>query len=99
MQFNAFDRLGPPGGWVREAAAALLLLGAGFGLMPLAIFAAGSASLGRYDNASAGRVYEAVYHGLGSGSAASWIVVLGPYGLYLAFRALQAWWRASARLA
>jgi len=26
-------------------------------------------------------------------------VLLGPYGLYLIFRALQLWWRASAKLA
>jgi hypothetical protein len=25
-------------------------------------------------------------------------VLLGPYGLYLLFKALRAWWRASARL-
>ena len=40
-----------------------------------------------------------LYGGLQAGSAASWIVLLGPYGLYLLFRALGLWWRASARLA
>jgi len=26
------------------------------------------------------------------------VVFLGPYGLYLLFKALRSWWRASARL-
>ncbi len=34
------------------------------------------------------------YSGLRQASIASWVVVLGPYGLYLLFRGLRAWWRA-----
>jgi hypothetical protein len=36
--------------------------------------------------------------GLREASIASWVVFLGPYGLYLLFKALRSWWRASARL-
>jgi hypothetical protein len=43
-------------------------------------------------------VYHSLYHGLAEGSTASWIVVIGPYGIYLLFKALRAWWRASAHL-
>jgi hypothetical protein len=32
---------------------------------------------------------------LGEGSAAAWAVVLGPYLLFLLFKALLAWWRAA----
>ena len=35
-----------------------------------------------------------LFAGLGQGSIASWVVVLGPYGLYLLFKGLRAWWRA-----
>ncbi len=34
-----------------------------------------------------------------TGSVASWVVLLGPYGLYLIFKGLRSWWRASANLA
>ncbi len=78
---------------------ALASLAVGFGILPLLIFLAGSTLLGRYEGASAARIYATVYRGLGEGSAASWIVVLGPYGLYLLFRGLKVWWRAGARLA
>jgi hypothetical protein len=44
-------------------------------------------------------MYHSLYAGLQTGAAASWIVLLGPYGLYLLFRVLALWWRASARLA
>ena len=71
----------------------------GFALMPVLIFLAGSSLLGRYEGASAQRIYESVYRGLKVGSVASWIVLLGPYGLYLIFKGLRSWWRASANLA
>jgi hypothetical protein len=74
-------------------------LAAGFGIMPILIFLAGSSALGRYDGASVARIYDSLYQGLRFGSGASWIVVLGPYGLYLTFKALRLWWRASAGLA
>jgi hypothetical protein len=44
-------------------------------------------------------MFQSLYAGLQTGSAASWIVLLGPYGLYLLFPALRLWWRASAKLA
>jgi hypothetical protein len=71
----------------------------GFLLMPVLIFYTGSSLLGRYEGASLPRTFASIYAGLQSGSVASWIVLLGPYGLYLIFRALRLWWRASARLA
>lgn len=84
--------------WSREAAAALLALALG-ALMPLLIFFAGVALLGRYDGASAARIYGTVFGGLRSGAASSWIVLLGPYLLYLLGRALLAGWRAAGRRA
>jgi hypothetical protein len=99
MRTKILERLGLAGGWAQEAVAAVIALLAGFGLLPLLIFFAGSSLLGRYEGASPARIYEVLYRGLGGDSLASWIVVLGPYGLYLIFRGLKAWWRASARLA
>ena len=92
-------RLGLTGGFSREVALAAIALAVGFGLMPLLIFVAGASSLGRYEGATAARVYESIYRGLPAASLASWIVVLGPYGLYLLGKGLRAWWRAGARLA
>lgn len=80
-------------GWTREVALAIALLAVGATLMPLLIFLAGSSLLGRYEGASAARLYATVYGGLVNGSIASWIVLLGPYGAYLLLRALAAWWR------
>lgn len=85
--------------WARELAVAAIALGVGFGLMALLIFAAGSSLLGRYDGASIAGIYDSLYRGLGDGSLASWIIVLGPYGFYLLFKGLRLWWRASANLA
>jgi hypothetical protein len=93
------EGLGLAGDWAQEAGLAVLTLALGFGIMPIAIYFAGSWALGRYDGASVARMYGSLYRGLGLGSLASWIVVLGPYGLYLLFKALRLWWRASARLA
>ncbi len=73
---------------------ALIALGLGFGVMPLLIYQAGSTILGRYEGASAARIYDTIFQGLYAGSAASLIVVFGPYGLYLMFKALRLWWRA-----
>ncbi len=94
-----FKRLNSGSRWTRELVHAGLALAAGFGLMPLAIFYAGSQALGRYEGAGAGRLYQGIYQGLQAGSLASWVVVLGPFGFYLIFKGLRQWWRASARLA
>ena len=99
MASKFFNRYGFNNGWVRETVLALVALAIGFGVMPLLIFFAGSMSLGRYEGASPARIFDGVYQGLGMGSTASWIVVLGPYGLYLIWKTLRLWWRASARLA
>jgi hypothetical protein len=88
--------LGSP--WSAELAIALLGLLIGAALMPILIFYAGVATLGRYDGASLGHLYRSLYSGLAQASIASWVVLLGPYGLYLLFKGLLAWWRASARL-
>jgi len=100
MRFpQIFRRLTGRRGWSREIVLTALALAFGFGLMPLLIFYAGASLLGRYEGAGLGRMYHSLYAGLQTGAAASWIVLLGPYGLYLLFRVLALWWRASARLA
>ena len=92
------ERFGLRGGWIREVVVAVVGLVVGFGLMPIFIFLAGSSALGRYDGASVGTLFASLYNGFSQGSLASWIVLLGPYGLYLLFQGLRLWWRASARL-
>jgi len=85
--------------WGAELVAAGVGLLLGLVLMPVLIFYAGVTALGRFEGATLGHLYSSVFQGLREGSVASWIVILGPYGLYLLFRALRSWWRASARLA
>jgi hypothetical protein len=80
--------------WSRELWLTGIALVIGFALMPALIFLAGASWLGRYEGASLSGLYESVYGGLEEGSVASWIVLLGPYGLYLMFRLLRVWWRA-----
>jgi hypothetical protein len=82
--------------WAVELGAAVGCLALGVALMPLAIFYSGVAALGRYEGASLGHLYSSVFAGIGAGSSAAWAVVLGPYGLYLLFKLLRAWWRAGA---
>jgi len=81
-----------------ELAVAALGLVTGAAIMPVLIFYAGVATLGRYEGASLGHLYHSLFLGFGEGSTASWVVLLGPYGLYLLFKGLRAWWRASAHL-
>lgn len=85
---------GSAGGWPRELLLTAIALIVGFTLMPVLVFFAGSALLGRYEGASVGRLFSSIYEGLRRGSPASWIVLLGPYALWLASRALRLWWRA-----
>jgi len=84
--------------WAAELLVAGIGLLLGVTLMPVLIFYAGVAALGRFDGASLGNLYANLFAGLKDASIASWVVFLGPYGLYLLFRTLRAWWRASARL-
>ena len=84
--------------WAAELVVAGIGLLLGVALLPVLIFYAGVAALGRFDGASLGHLYSSLFEGLREQSIASWVVFLGPYGLYLLFRALRAWWRASARL-
>jgi hypothetical protein len=84
--------------WAAELIVAGIGLLLGVILMPVLIFYAGVAALGRFDGASLGHLYSSLFAGLREASIASWVVFLGPYGLYLLLRALRAWWRASARL-
>jgi hypothetical protein len=84
--------------WSAELVVAGVGLLLGVALMPVLIFYAGVATLGRFDGGSLGHLYSSLFTGLREASIASWVVFLGPYGLYLLFRALRAWWRASARL-
>jgi hypothetical protein len=85
----------PWGAEITVAAVGLLI---GVALMPVLIFYAGVAVLGRFDGASLGALFLSIFQGLREASIASWVVLLGPYGLYLLFKALRAWWRASAKL-
>lgn len=98
MRFSQiFKRLGLSRGWSRELWLTAIALVIGLAGMPALIFYTGASLLGRYEGASPMRIYESVYGGLRVGSAASWIVILGPYGLYLTFRALRSWWRLGAK--
>jgi hypothetical protein len=90
-------RLSEDSPWAVELAAAAIGLLLGVTLMPVLIFYAGVATLGRFEGASLGNLYSSLFAGLKEASIASWVVFLGPYGLYLLFRALRAWWRASAK--
>lgn len=82
-------------GLAREFALALILLFLGSAAMPMLIFYTGANVLGRYEGASLPGFYSSIFDGLQKGTASAWIVVLGPYGLYIAFRLLAAGWRAS----
>lgn len=84
--------------WAAELVVACVGLLLGLVLMPVLIFFAGVATLGRYDGASLQHLYSSLFEGLKEASVASWIVFLGPYGLYLLFRLLRVWWRATPRL-
>jgi hypothetical protein len=84
--------------WAAELLMAGIGLLLGVTLLPVLIFYAGVAALGRFDGASLGNLYSSLFEGLREASIASWMVFLGPYGLYVLFRALRAWWRVSARL-
>jgi hypothetical protein len=92
------SRLAEERPWAAELLVAGIGLLLGITLLPALIFYAGVAALGRFDGASLGRLYSNLFEGFREASIASWVVFLGPYGLYLLFRALRAWWRASARL-
>lgn len=95
FSFRQFAKSRP---WALELVIAAVGLLLGLALMPVLIFYAGAATLGRYEGASLGALYASLFRGLAEGSIASWTVFLGPYGLYLLLRTLRGWWRASARL-
>jgi hypothetical protein len=95
---EAFGRMGMTSQWSVELVLAALGLSLGVGLMPILIFYAGVSTLGRYEGASLGHLYRSLFTGVAQGSIASWVVLLGPYGMYLLFKGLRFWWRASARL-
>jgi hypothetical protein len=88
-----FGSVGLTSPWSVELGLAAVALLFGLGVMPILIFYAGAATLGRYEGASLGRLYHTLLVGLAQASIASWVVFLGPYGLYLLFRGLRAWWR------
>ena len=93
---NSLGRLGLTDPWATELGLAGLGLLLGVALMPALIFYAGVAALGRYEGASLGNLYHSLFAGLGHASIAAWAVFLGPYGLYLLFKGLRAWWRVGA---
>ena len=92
-------RAGLTSPWSVELGLAVLGLLIGAGIMPILIFYTGAATLGRYEGASLGHLYHSLFAGLREPSIASWVVLLGPYGLYVLFKGLRAWWRASEHLA
>jgi hypothetical protein len=93
---NSLGRLREAGPWATELGLAAFGLLLGVALMPVLIFYTGVAALGRYEGASLGNLYHSLFSGLGQASIASWVVLLGPYGLYLLFKGLRAWWRVGA---
>jgi hypothetical protein len=78
----------------REMGIAVLALVTGAVLLPFLIYYCGNSALGAYEGAGLGRTFGVVWGGLATGSIASWIVVLGPYSLFLLSRLLRLWWRA-----
>jgi len=84
--------------WALELGAAAVGLLFGLILMPVLIFYTGVATLGRYEGASLKQIFANLYEGLAQGSTASWVVFVGPYGLYVLGKGLRGWWRASAKL-
>ena len=95
---SALKQLATNRPWTLELGAAGLGLLFGLIVMPVLIFYTGVATLGRYEGASLKAIFGGLYAGLGEGSTASWVVFLGPYGLYVLAKALRGWWRASAKL-
>src|ERR1700691_2575854 len=91
-----FASMGLTSPWSVELGLGAVALVIGLGVMPILIFYAGAATLGRYEGASLGRLYHTLLVGLAQASIASWVVFLGPYGLYLLFKGLRAWWRGAA---
>jgi hypothetical protein len=94
----ALDRFGLARGPLRRIGIAGTLLVFGLLVFPGVIYFVGLWLLGRYEGASLARTYSGVFSGLTRGSLASWIVVLGPCGLWLILGGLRAWWRLAARL-
>jgi hypothetical protein len=97
MSFS-FRQLAKTRPWAMELSIAATGLFVGVAVMPVLIFYTGAATLGRYEGASLKALYASLFQGLAEASIASWVVFLGPYGLYLLFKTLRVWWRASARL-
>ncbi|HUY83240.1 MAG TPA: hypothetical protein VMU86_01595 [Steroidobacteraceae bacterium] len=79
-------------GWRREALYAVGWVAFGAIGLPILIYLCGITLLGRYPGASLGRTFSALWLGLGAPSAASWVVVLGPYALILLLRLLRLGW-------
>lgn len=96
---SRLQRVGLASRWFQELVLAALALVLGFAVMPVLIYYVGIATLGPYEGASLPRMYDSLYQGLVAGSPASWIVVLGPYGLYLLFKILRRWWRTGTPVA
>lgn len=70
-----------------------LCLAAGLLLMPLLIWAVGSAELGPYANGRMGALLGDYYLALAKGSMAYWLVALGPYGAVWTLRVLRYWFQ------
>jgi hypothetical protein len=96
MWRNLLARIGLTSAWTVQLGVAVCALLTGALLLPILIYFTGVSTLGRYEGASLGNLIRSVYVGLGQGSIASWVVILGPYALYILFKALRAVWRSPA---
>lgn len=81
-------------GLARELVTLALCLLVGLLLMPVLIWAVGSAELGPYANGGLGALLADYYVTLAKGSLAYWIVALGPYGALWLLRGLRQWFLA-----
>ncbi|MDE1922632.1 MAG: hypothetical protein KGI55_04355 [Gammaproteobacteria bacterium] len=88
--------LGHYGGWRQELVALLAWLAAGALILPLLIYLCGVSFLGPLDGGGLGRTYGTVFSGLYGGAPSSWVVLAGPYALFLLLRLLRLWWRVGA---
>ncbi len=81
----------------RESIFAAVALAFGLIVMPLLIYAAGSATLGAYQSGGLGSFLKDFYLGLLHGTGSMWTVVVGPYLFITLFRAVLLLSRRLAR--
>ena len=80
-------------GPTRELLAIGICLGLGLAAMPVLIWVAGSAKLGRYPNGGLGALWHDFFAALLKGSPIFWLVALGPYAALWIWRGARALYR------